>query len=171
VVHSHSYKQYLNQGLYWWWSAVPLSFIGIVSVSQVTVWSLKFMIMPDYSRRYRLIVNNHIICAWWLRTVIYTWNAQEEHICFLRLNSGSENCHKHIPVLVVLNWPSIVLQVVVLLSYVLMNGAEVYASRMMLLLAPVSSSALGRCTSWLIMRHSALYQLNYCLLGEMMFLA
>jgi multisubunit Na+/H+ antiporter MnhG subunit len=59
------------------------------------------------------------------------------------------------PVLVVVNLPPIVLQVVVLLSSVLMNGnvAEVYASRMMLLLlAPVSTSALIRCSSLLTMR-------------------
>jgi hypothetical protein len=51
------------------------------------------------------------------------------------LNSGSENVTN--PVLFVVNLPPIVLQVVVLLSSVLMNGAELYASRMMLLLAPV----------------------------------
>jgi hypothetical protein len=33
-----------------------------------------------------------------------------------------------------------------------MNGAEAYASRMMLLLAPVSTSSLGRCSSFLTMR-------------------
>jgi hypothetical protein len=33
-----------------------------------------------------------------------------------------------------------------------MNGAEVYASRMMLLLVPVSASALSRCSSLLTMR-------------------
>jgi hypothetical protein len=38
------------------------------------------------------------------------------------------------------------------LPSVLMNGAEVYASRMMLLLAPVSASALSRCSSLLTMR-------------------
>jgi hypothetical protein len=46
--------------------------------------------------------------------------------------------------LVVVNLPPIVLQVVVLLSSVLMNGHEVYASRMMLLLAKVSASSLIR---------------------------
>jgi multisubunit Na+/H+ antiporter MnhG subunit len=55
------------------------------------------------------------------------------------------------------NLPPIVLQVVVLLSSVLMNGnvAEVYASRMMLpllLLAPVSAIALSRCSLLLTMR-------------------
>jgi hypothetical protein len=38
------------------------------------------------------------------------------------------------------------------MSSILMNGAEVYASRMMLLLAPVSASALSRCSSLLTMR-------------------
>jgi hypothetical protein len=44
---------------------VPLSFsfIGIVSVSQVTVWSLKVMIMPHFPKRSLLIANNHIIYA------------------------------------------------------------------------------------------------------------
>jgi hypothetical protein len=42
--------------------------------------------------------------------------------------------------------------VVVLLSSVLMNRAEVYASRMMLLLASVSAIALSRCSSLLTMR-------------------
>jgi hypothetical protein len=77
-------------------------------------------------------------------------NAKEQHICFLRLNSGSENVTN--PVLFVVNLPPIVLQVVVLLSSVLMNGAEVYVSRMMLLLAPVSASPLSRCSSLLTMR-------------------
>jgi hypothetical protein len=49
---------------------VPLYFIGIVSVSQVTVWSLKFMIMPNSPRRSQFIAHNHIIYVWWLRTVI-----------------------------------------------------------------------------------------------------
>jgi hypothetical protein len=55
----------------------------------------------------------------------------------------------HILVLFVVNLLLIVLQVVVvvLLSSVLMNGngAEVYVSRMMVLLAPVSASNLSRC--------------------------
>jgi hypothetical protein len=66
---------------------------------------------------------------------------------FFRLNFGSENVTN--PVLVVVHLPPIVLQVVVLLSSVLMNGAEVYASIMMLQLAPVSDSALSRCLSLL----------------------
>jgi hypothetical protein len=35
---------------------------------------------------------------------------------------------------------------------ILMNGAEVYASRMLLMLAPVSASALSRCSLFLTMR-------------------
>jgi hypothetical protein len=96
-------------------------------------------------------------------------DSEQHHICFLRLNSGSENVTNLFLILV--NLPPIVIHVVVLLSSVLMNGAEVYASGMMLLLAPVSASALSRCTSWLKIRHSAHYQLSDCLLGEMMFLA
>jgi hypothetical protein len=65
---------------------------------------------------------------------------------FLDIELWEWKCHKHIPVLVVVNLPPIVHQVVVLLSSVLMNGAKVYASRMMLLLAPVSASALSRCS-------------------------
>jgi hypothetical protein len=73
---------------------------------------------------------------------------------FLEVDIWEWKCQKHIPVLVVVNLPPIVLQVVVLLSSVLMNGiiAEVYASRMMLLLTPVSTSALSRCSSLLTMR-------------------
>jgi hypothetical protein len=70
------------------------------------------------------------------------------------------------PVLVVVKLPPIVRQVVVLLSSGLMNGAEVYASRMMLLLAPISASAL----SFLIVDNETHYQLNILLLGEMIFL-
>jgi hypothetical protein len=66
----------------------------------------------------------------------------------------------YMSVLVVVNNPPIILQVVVLLSYVLMNWAEVYASRMMLLLAPVSASALSRCSQWLKMRLVTHYQLS-----------
>jgi multisubunit Na+/H+ antiporter MnhG subunit len=75
------------------------------------------------------------------------------------------------PVLIVVNLPPIVLQVVVLLSSVLMNGADIYASRMMLLLAPVSASALGRCASLLTMRLDTHYQFSGWLLGEMILLA
>jgi hypothetical protein len=54
------------------------------------------------------------------------------------------------PSFIVVNLPPIALQVVVLLSSVLMNGTEVYAevydSRMILLLAPVSARALSRCS-------------------------
>jgi hypothetical protein len=75
----------------------------------------------------------------------------------VELWDGSENVTN--PVLVVVNLPPIVFQVVVL-SYVLMNGAEVYASRMMLLLAPVSASDLSRCSSLLTMRLVAQYQLS-----------
>jgi hypothetical protein len=56
------------------------------------------------------------------------------------------------PVLVVVNLPPIVFQVVVLMSSVLMNGAEVYDSRMLLLLSPISASAMRRCSLSLIMR-------------------
>jgi hypothetical protein len=52
-----------------------------------------------------------------------------------------------------------------------MNGAEVYASRMMLLLAPVSASALSRCSSLLTIRLDIHYQLSVCMLDEMMLLA
>jgi hypothetical protein len=62
--------------------------------------------------------------------------------------------------LVVVNLPPIVLQVVVLLLSVLMNGAEVYASRMLLLLALVSASVLSRCSSLLRMRLATHYQLS-----------
>jgi hypothetical protein len=48
----------------------------------------------------------------------------------------------HTPVLSVVNLTSIVIVVVVLLSSILMNGAEVHVSRMLLLLAPVLASAL-----------------------------
>jgi hypothetical protein len=71
----------------------------------------------------------------------------------------------------------IVLQMFVLLSSVLMNEnvAEVYASRIMLLLLllleTVSASALSRCSSWLTMRFVTHYYLSHCLLGEMILLA
>jgi hypothetical protein len=61
--------------------------------------------------------------------------------------------------------------VVILLSSVLMNETEVYASRMMLLLAPVSASALSRCSSLLTMRLDTHYQLSGFFLGEMILLA
>jgi hypothetical protein len=84
-------------------------------------------------------------------------------------NSGSENFTNQ--VLVVVNLPPIVIQVVVLLSSVLMNGAEIYASRMMLLLATVSASALIRCSSLLTMRHVTHHQISGWLLGDMTLLA
>jgi hypothetical protein len=52
---------------------------------------------------------------------------------------------------------------------VLMNKAEVYASRIMLQLAPVSASALRRCSSLLTMRLAAQYQPSECFLGEINF--
>jgi hypothetical protein len=63
--------------------------------------------------------------------------------CFLKLNSGSENVTSFIPVLIVVNQPPVLLQAVVLLSSVLMNGTKVYAPRIMLLLLllePVSAA-------------------------------
>jgi hypothetical protein len=62
--------------------------------------------------------------------------------------------------------------VVLLLSSVLMNRNvdEVYASRMMLL-APVSASALSRCSSLLTMGLATHYQVSDWLLGEMILLA
>jgi hypothetical protein len=61
--------------------------------------------------------------------------------------------------------------VVVLLSSVLMDGnvAEVSVSRMLLLLAPVSASALIRCSSLLTMRLATHYHISDCLMGEMIF--
>jgi hypothetical protein len=53
----------------------------------------------------------------------------------------------------------------------LINRSEVYASRMLLLLAPVSSCALSRCSSLLTMMRPHHFQLIGWLLGEMIFLA
>jgi hypothetical protein len=76
------------------------------------------------------------------------------------------------PSLVLVNLPTIVLQVVVLLSSLLMNGAKVDASRMLLLLlSPVSASALSRFSSLLTMRLVTHYHLGDCFLGEMILLA
>jgi hypothetical protein len=75
------------------WCKLPLSFIRIVSVSQVTIWSLKFMIMPNSPIRSRLIDNNHIICAWWLRTVIYMKFSRITHL-FLEIELWGWKCHK-----------------------------------------------------------------------------
>jgi multisubunit Na+/H+ antiporter MnhG subunit len=73
---------------------------------------------------------------------------------FLEVELWESKYHKRISILVVVYLLHIVLQVVVLMSSVLMNRdiAEVYASRMMLLLAPVSASALSRCSLLLTMR-------------------
>jgi hypothetical protein len=50
---------------------------------------------------------------------------------------------------------------ITIISFVLMNGAELNASRMMpLLLALASASALVRCSSYLTMRHTTHYQLS-----------
>jgi hypothetical protein len=76
--------------------------------------------------------------------------ARSTHL-FLDIELWEWKYQKHFPVLIAVNLPPILLQVVVLLSSVLMNGAEVYASRIMLLLAPVSASALSRCSSLLTM--------------------
>jgi hypothetical protein len=68
---------------------------------------------------------------------------EKNTFCFLKLNSGSENVTSFIPVLIVGNQPPVLLQAVVLLSSVLMNGTEVYAPRIMLLLLllePVSAA-------------------------------
>jgi uncharacterized membrane protein len=51
-----------------------------------------------------------------------------------------------------LNLPPILLQLVELLSSVLMNWAEVYASRIMVMLARVTASALCRYSLWMTMR-------------------
>jgi hypothetical protein len=115
-----------------------------------------------------------MIISWWLRTVIHMKCPRRVHL-FLEIELREWKGHKYIPVLVVLNLSSIllqvvvllssvlmnrsvvnlppsVLQVVVLLSSVLMNRSEVYASRIMLLLVPVSASVIIRCSSLLTMR-------------------
>jgi hypothetical protein len=51
-----------------------------------------------------------------------------------------------------------------------MNGDDVFASRMMLLLAPVSASALSRCSSLLTMRLVTHYQISGLLVGEIVLL-
>jgi hypothetical protein len=58
--------------------------------------------------------------------------------------------------------------VFVFISSVLMNGAEVYASRMMLLLALLSASSEQM---FLIVDNETHYQLSGWLLGEMILLA
>jgi hypothetical protein len=70
---------------------------------------------------------------------------------FLEVELWGWKGHNNIPVLAVINRPPtpIVLHVVVLLLSVLMNGAEIYASWVMLLLAPVSAIVLSRGSSWL----------------------
>jgi hypothetical protein len=92
---------------------------------------------------------------------------------FLEVELWEQKFHKYILVLVVVNLPPIVLQMVVLLSSVLLNVTEVYASRMMLmlLLAPVSTSALSRCSSLLTMKLVTHYQLNKWLLSEIILTA
>jgi hypothetical protein len=60
------------------------------SVSHVTVWSLKCMTMPNSPRRslpWTIIISYELDDSQRLSV----WNAQEKHICSLRLNSGSEN--------------------------------------------------------------------------------
>jgi hypothetical protein len=124
------------------------------------------MIMPNSPRRSRPIIISYVLddSEW-----SSTRNAHELHICILRLNSGSENATN--PVLFVVNLQPIVHKVVALLSSVLMNGSEAYASRMMLLLATVSASALSRSSSLLTIRFAAHYQLSGWILGEMILLA
>jgi hypothetical protein len=55
-------------------------------------------------------------------------------------------------------------------SSALMSGAEIYTSRMLLLLAPVSTSALSRFSKWLTMRLVLHYQLSDWRFGEMVLL-
>jgi hypothetical protein len=78
---------------------------------------------------------------------------------------------EYILILVVVNLPPIVLQVVLLLSSILMNGAGVNVSRMLLLLAPVSASALSRCSLLLTMIFAIHYRLVGWLLDKMILLA
>jgi hypothetical protein len=75
------------------------------------------------------------------------------------------------PVSFAVNLPPVVIQVFVILSFILMNMSEVYYSRMLLLLAPVSASALSRYSSWLTMRLTAQYQPSGLFLGDMILLA
>jgi hypothetical protein len=85
----------------------------------------------------------------------------------LTLNSGSENVTRTSQLV---NLSPTVIKLVELLLSVLMNGAEVYASRMMLLLTPVSASALSRCPSWLTIRLVSHYQPSGWWLREMILL-
>jgi hypothetical protein len=82
---------------------------------------------------------------------------------FLKIELWKWKCHKNIQVLVAVNLRLIVIQVVVLFSSVLTNGADVYTSRMMLLLASVSASDLTICSSWLTRRFVCYSLLTQCL--------
>jgi hypothetical protein len=133
------------------------------------------MIIPNSPRRSRLVANNHIVCAWWLKIVIYMTCSRRTHM-FLEIEFWEWKGNKHIPVFVVVNVPPIILQVVELLSSVLMNGAEAYASRMMLLLLQLSTSALKGSlpTQWLIVEWRAIndcFRLFEYLQGKKIFVA
>jgi hypothetical protein len=64
---------------------------------------------------------------------------KEKHL-FLEIDLWESKSHKHISILAVVNLSPIVLQVLVFMSSVLMNRAEVYATGMMLLTSGTSIS-------------------------------
>jgi hypothetical protein len=123
----------------------------------MTVWSLRFIIMPNSPKRYRLLANDHIIYSWWLRTGSHMKFPRN---LFLMIKLWDWKCHKQSQVLFVIKIPPTVLYVFVLLSSVLLNEAEVNTSRMMLLLAWVLASDLNRCFLWLTIRLASHYQLS-----------
>jgi hypothetical protein len=68
---------------------------------------LNFGFFFSIALRNRVIANNHIICVWWLRTVINMKFPRRTYL-FLEIELWEWKCHKHIPVLVVVNWSPIV---------------------------------------------------------------
>jgi hypothetical protein len=71
---------------------VSLFFMGILSLSQVTIWWLMLIIMPDSPRRISPNTTYHVIVLDEPEQSS-TWNDQEEHIWFLKVQLRWK-CHK-----------------------------------------------------------------------------
>jgi hypothetical protein len=121
------------------------------------------MIMPNSPKTSWLIANNHIICSWWLITIIHM-KCPTQTCLFLEIELLEWKCHKHHPNFSYSKFTTHCTSggyIIVICFDEWIWG--IYVSRMMLLLAPVSASTLSRCSSWLTMILIILYQLTQCL--------
>jgi hypothetical protein len=86
------------------WNSVSILIDLLVIEVQDSIWFLR-----------QIFANNHIKFSWWLRKVIHIKFSRRAYL-LLEIELWKWKGHRHVTVLFVINLPSIILQVFVLLS-------------------------------------------------------